>query len=61
MVTMLVASALQAIDFDARADPARAAQMFDDAVTMAAAALVACGGGESGGKAHRFAKPVQHV
>jgi AcrR family transcriptional regulator len=41
MVTMLVASALQAIDFDARADPARAAQMFDDAVTMAAAALVA--------------------
>ena len=41
MVTALVATALQQIDFEARDIPENAARLFDDAVTMAAAALVA--------------------
>jgi len=41
MVTALVASALQQIDFEAQGDAARAAELFEDAVTMAAVALVA--------------------
>ncbi len=41
MVTALVASALQQIDLEAGGDPARSAQLFGDAVAMAAAALVA--------------------
>lgn len=41
MVTALVASALQQIDLEARGDAARAAELFEDAVTMAAVALVA--------------------
>ena len=41
MVTALVASALQQIDFEAGSDEARSARLFGDAVAMAAAALVA--------------------
>jgi AcrR family transcriptional regulator len=41
LVTALVTSALQLIDFEAHGDPALSGRLFDDAVTMAAAALIA--------------------
>lgn len=41
MVTALVASALQQIDFESDGEPGRPARPFDDAMTMAAAALIA--------------------
>ena len=41
MVTALITSALQQIEFEAAGEPAKSAQLFDDALVLAAAALVA--------------------
>jgi len=49
MVTALVASALQQIDLETQGEPDHAARLFDDAITMAAAALVATPPGEGQG------------
>ena len=41
MLTALIASALQQIDQEAQIEPEKAARLFDDAIVMAASALVA--------------------
>jgi len=49
MVTALVASALQQIDLETQGEADHAARLFDDAITMAAAALVASPPGDGQG------------